>query len=114
MGLVYLLFILVVVGLAVVGWVVSFGEMYDEGSMSAFECGFISFDGARLTFSLQFFLVAVVFLVFDVEIALILPLPVVLISSSGALLAMIFSVFVIVVLGGLYYEWGSGVLDWGY
>lgn len=83
---------------------VSFGDIYDDGRMRAFECGFISFDGARLTFSLQFFLVAVVFLVFDVEIALILPLPVVLTSSSGALLSVIFIVFVIVVLGGLYYE----------
>lgn len=114
LGLVYFIFGLLVLVLAFLAVVVGFGGLVEEEKMSSFECGFMRFQGARLSFSLQFFLVAIVFLIFDVEIALILPLPVVMLNTGGLFVILIVLVFVLVVLGGLYYEWGSGVLDWAY
>lgn len=101
---VYMICGIIILLLVVVALVISFRDSGDEIKMRSFECGFISFEGARAAFSLQFFLVAVVFLVFDVEIALILPLPVILMVTDGILIILIFRVFVVVVLGGLYYE----------
>jgi NADH:ubiquinone oxidoreductase subunit 3 (subunit A) len=110
----YLIFISLRLVLALVAWrIVAFGEAREE-KLSSFECGFVSFQGSRLTFSLQFFLIAIIFLIFDVEIALILPVPVVFEFVRYGVLTVIFFVFRFVVLGGLYYEWGCGVLDWAY
>nr|AOR87179.1 NADH dehydrogenase subunit 3 [Xystodesmus sp. YD-2016] len=112
MGL-YLIFMIIVLMLGLLSWLVSFSGLYDEESMCSFECGFISFQGSRMSFSLQFFLLAIIFLIFDVEIALILPLPAT-ISEIGVWSSGVFiSVFAFIILGGLYYEWGAGMLDWG-
>nr|WPS93682.1 NADH dehydrogenase subunit 3 [Nedyopus patrioticus patrioticus] len=110
----YMFFFVLVVILVSLALLLSFLTLEDEDKMSSFECGFISFQGSRLTFSLQFFLVAIIFLIFDVEIALILPLPLVTLGSSSLVVMMVCFVFLVVVLGGLYYEWGAGVLDWAY
>nr|WPS93695.1 NADH dehydrogenase subunit 3 [Nedyopus patrioticus unicolor] len=110
----YMFFFVLVAILVILALLLSFLTLEDEDKMSSFECGFISFQGSRLTFSLQFFLVAIIFLIFDVEIALILPLPLVTLGSNSLVVMMVCFVFLVVVLGGLYYEWGAGVLDWAY
>nr|YP_022769.1 NADH dehydrogenase subunit 3 [Cherax destructor]AAR37039.1 NADH dehydrogenase subunit 3 [Cherax destructor]CDL72624.1 NADH dehydrogenase subunit 3 [Cherax destructor] len=84
----------------------------DREKMSPFECGFDPKASARLPFSLRFFLIAVIFLIFDVEITLLLPL------ASLTPFTNIFAwgtsgmYFLIVLLGGLYYEWYKGALEW--
>nr|YP_009944707.1 NADH dehydrogenase subunit 3 [Encyrtus eulecaniumiae]QGA74463.1 NADH dehydrogenase subunit 3 [Encyrtus eulecaniumiae]QGA74476.1 NADH dehydrogenase subunit 3 [Encyrtus eulecaniumiae]QGA74489.1 NADH dehydrogenase subunit 3 [Encyrtus eulecaniumiae]QGA74502.1 NADH dehydrogenase subunit 3 [Encyrtus eulecaniumiae] len=79
--------------------------------MSPFECGFDSMSVSRLPFSLQFYLVSVIFLIFDVEIALIMPL---VYLNYLTYSFMIFTIFFIllVLLGGLYLEWLEGALMW--
>nr|QHZ87483.1 NADH dehydrogenase subunit 3 [Coeliccia cyanomelas] len=79
---------------------------------SPFECGFDPFYVARIPFSMKFFLIAVIFLIFDVEIAIILPV-IKSIESSIPLMWMItFSLFILILLLGLYYEWFNGALEW--
>lgn len=77
--------------------------------VSAFECGFDVVSNSRVPFSLRFFLLTVVFLIFDVEIVLLLPVPFVVSDNmEGSIVAGIF--FGVLVLG-LVYEWCDGSLD---
>nr|YP_004123551.1 NADH dehydrogenase subunit 3 [Cynoglossus abbreviatus]ACT80250.1 NADH dehydrogenase subunit 3 [Cynoglossus abbreviatus]AFB71293.1 NADH dehydrogenase subunit 3 [Cynoglossus abbreviatus] len=84
----------------------------DFQKLSPYECGFDPMCSARLPFSLHFFLVAILFLLFDLEIALLFPLP----WADQLPLATtpyIYTLILIILLGGgLIYEWLQGGLEW--
>ncbi|YP_009235825.1 NADH dehydrogenase subunit 3 (mitochondrion) [Bactrocera latifrons] len=84
----------------------------DREKCSPFECGFDPKSSSRLPFSLRFFLITIIFLIFDVEIALILPM--VLIISISNIMAWTTTsiVFIIILIIGLYHEWSQGMLNW--
>nr|YP_010031469.1 NADH dehydrogenase subunit 3 [Acroneuria carolinensis]QOV02860.1 NADH dehydrogenase subunit 3 [Acroneuria carolinensis] len=84
----------------------------DREKSSPFECGFDPKSSSRLPFSLRFFLIAVIFLIFDVEIALLLPLILILPLSNVTSWFMVGSFFLVILLVGLYHEWNQGALDW--
>nr|YP_010284526.1 NADH dehydrogenase subunit 3 [Nadezhdiella cantori]UKQ56269.1 NADH dehydrogenase subunit 3 [Nadezhdiella cantori] len=86
----------------------------DREKSSPFECGFDPKNPARLPFSLQFFLIAVIFLIFDVEITLLLPMVMTLTSANIMNYSTLVLFFLIVLLGGLYHEWSQGALNWAY
>nr|YP_010713313.1 NADH dehydrogenase subunit 3 [Lychas mucronatus]WDA95776.1 NADH dehydrogenase subunit 3 [Lychas mucronatus] len=94
----------------IVGGLISSSMEVEKESGSVYECGFESSISARVPFSLQFFLIGVIFLIFDVEIALMMPVP--LIFDLGLILFVTFSVFVFILLFGLYFEWSEGSLEW--
>nr|YP_010139270.1 NADH dehydrogenase subunit 3 [Tullbergia mixta]QQK54724.1 NADH dehydrogenase subunit 3 [Tullbergia mixta] len=79
---------------------------------SPFECGFDPICSARLPFSLHFFLITVIFLIFDVEITLILPISQALSSLNLVPITAILILFMAILLAGLYAEWRQGALDW--
>jgi NADH-ubiquinone oxidoreductase chain 3 len=85
--------------------------IHDREKRSAFECGFESVGRARVPFSLRFFLLAVVFLIFDVEVVLISPLPIVLFRALHTRLLVGVVFFLLLLLIGLLYEWYEGSLD---
>jgi NADH:ubiquinone oxidoreductase subunit 3 (subunit A) len=77
----------------------------------AYECGFNSFSDARDAFDIKFYLVAVLFLIFDLEISFLFPLSTVLISLNFlAFLSILF--FLVILTIGFVYEWKKGGLDW--
>nr|BAX03858.1 NADH dehydrogenase subunit 3 [Nandus nandus]BBU26002.1 NADH dehydrogenase subunit 3 [Nandus nandus] len=84
----------------------------DHEKLSPYECGFDPLGTARLPFSLRFFLVAILFLLFDLEIALLLPLPWGD-QLPSPLLTLTWALVVLILLTlGLVYEWTQGGLEW--
>nr|YP_009175596.1 NADH dehydrogenase subunit 3 [Banjos banjos]ALH16584.1 NADH dehydrogenase subunit 3 [Banjos banjos] len=84
----------------------------DHEKLSPYECGFDPLGSARLPFSLRFFLVAILFLLFDLEIALLLPLPWGDQLSSPLLTFFWASTVLVLLTLGLIYEWTQGGLEW--
>jgi len=83
----------------------------NKAKSSAYECGFENFSDARMQFDIRFYLVAILFIIFDLEIAFLFPWAVALddLGSSG-LVAM--SIFLIILIIGFIYEWKKGALNW--
>nr|AIY62003.1 NADH dehydrogenase subunit 3 [Orthognathotermes aduncus] len=84
----------------------------DREKSSPFECGFDPKNSARLPFSSRFFLIAVIFMIFDVEIALLLPMPITMMTSNIKSWMIISSAFLLILIIGLYHEWNQGSLEW--
>nr|AML26418.1 NADH dehydrogenase subunit 3 [Staphylinidae sp. BMNH 1274641] len=84
----------------------------DREKNSPFECGFDPKSSSRLPFSLQFFLIAVIFLIFDVEITLLIPFIMIMKISSIKIYSTTIIFFLIILLMGLYHEWTQGALNW--
>nr|YP_086861.1 NADH dehydrogenase subunit 3 [Diplometopon zarudnyi]AAT08510.1 NADH dehydrogenase subunit 3 [Diplometopon zarudnyi] len=84
----------------------------DFEKLSPYECGFDPFGSSRLPFSLRFFLIAILFLLFDLEIALLLPLPWALTTTKPMHSMLIATMIIILLTLGLIYEWAQGGLEW--
>jgi NADH-quinone oxidoreductase subunit A len=109
-----LLFILV--GLAVGALLLTVGTLLspsrpDAEKLSPYECGFEAFEDARMKFDVRYYLVAILFILFDLEIAFLFPWAVVLpeIGLFGFVAMMIFLAVLVV---GFVYEWKKGALEW--
>nr|QZP41186.1 NADH dehydrogenase subunit 3 [Geoscapheus dilatatus] len=106
-------FILILVSIIMMAAsILSKKNIEDREKSSPFECGFDPKSSARLPFSLRFFLIAVIFLIFDVEIALLLPMTIILLTSNIKVWSIISLTFLIILLIGLYHEWNQGSLEW--
>nr|YP_009048829.1 NADH dehydrogenase subunit 3 [Ixobrychus flavicollis]AID52455.1 NADH dehydrogenase subunit 3 [Ixobrychus flavicollis] len=84
----------------------------DFEKLSPYECGFDPLGSARLPFSIRFFLVAILFLLFDLEIALLLPLPWAIQLQSPITTLIWTSTIILLLTLGLIYEWMQGGLEW--
>nr|YP_009443854.1 NADH dehydrogenase subunit 3 [Prionoglaris stygia]ATU07075.1 NADH dehydrogenase subunit 3 [Prionoglaris stygia] len=84
----------------------------DREKSSPFECGFDPIFKSRMPFSLRFFLITVIFLIFDVEITLIIPLVYTFNSSSLFIWISIMYMFLTILMMGLLHEWKLGMLNW--
>nr|UHA56209.1 NADH dehydrogenase subunit 3 [Trigonodes hyppasia] len=84
----------------------------DREKSSPFECGFDPKSSARIPFSLHFFLITVIFLIFDVEIALIFPIIPLFKMVNFMLWTKISFFFLIILIIGLYHEWNQNMLNW--
>ena len=83
----------------------------DPEKLSPYECGFEAFEDARMKFDVRYYLVAILFIIFDLEIAFLFPWAVVLdrIGTEG-LVAM--AIFLGILVVGFAYEWRKGALEW--
>nr|YP_009423976.1 NADH dehydrogenase subunit 3 [Rana chaochiaoensis]ANW37044.1 NADH dehydrogenase subunit 3 [Rana chaochiaoensis] len=84
----------------------------DTQKLSPYECGFDPLGSARLPYSMRFFLVAILFLLFDLEIALLLPTPWAIQLPTPALAIVWASIIIILLTLGFIYEWHQGGLEW--
>nr|YP_010937274.1 NADH dehydrogenase subunit 3 [Ixodes anatis]WKW95231.1 NADH dehydrogenase subunit 3 [Ixodes anatis] len=85
-------------------------KFMNKEKLSPFECGFDPFSMSRMSFSLKFFMIAIIFLIFDIEIILILPLPMIINKSMTYIFAV--TLIMMIILLGLLYEWNKGMLEW--
>nr|AXA45251.1 NADH dehydrogenase subunit 3 [Lucerapex sp. MNHN IM 2013-19988] len=94
------------------GWMLAKRGISDREKSSPFECGFDPIKSARLPFSLRFFLLAIIFLIFDVEIVLLFPILASMTSSISLSLMFGLFIFLVILIVGLFHEWNEGSLDW--
>ncbi|HVW65863.1 MAG TPA: NADH-quinone oxidoreductase subunit A [Nitrosospira sp.] len=106
----------IVIGLAVgvvpmaLGWL--FGpNRPDSEKLSPYECGFEAFEDARMKFDVRYYLVAILFILFDLEIAFLFPWAVVL-NEIGLFGFVAMIVFLGILVVGFIYEWMKGALEW--
>ncbi len=83
----------------------------DAEKLSAYECGFAAFDDARMKFDVRFYLVAILFIIFDLEVAFLFPWAVAF-KSVGWFGFWSMMVFLSVLTIGFVYEWKKGALEW--
>ena len=83
----------------------------DPEKLSAYECGFEPFNDSRMEFDVRFYLVAILFIIFDLEIAFLFPWAISL-GNIGALGFWSMMIFLFVLTIGFVYEWKKGALDW--
>lgn len=83
----------------------------DPEKLSAYECGFNAFDDARMKFDVRFYLVAILFIIFDLEVAFLFPWAIVF-GELGAYGFWSMMVFLAVLTIGFAYEWKKGALEW--
>ncbi len=83
----------------------------DEAKLSPYECGFEPFSDARAKFDVRFYLVAILFIIFDLEIAFLFPWAVVL-DEVGLFGFWAMVLFLVVLVVGFIYEWMNGALEW--
>jgi NADH-quinone oxidoreductase subunit A len=96
--------------LLALGWL--FGPRRpDAEKLSAYECGFEAFEDARSKFDVRYYLVAILFIVFDLEIAFLFPWAVAL-DEIGVIGLAAMGVFLLVLVVGFVYEWKKGALEW--
>ena len=83
----------------------------DPEKLSAYECGFEAFGDSRMEFDVRFYLVAILFIIFDLEIAFLFPWAISL-GSLGALGFWSMMIFLAILTIGFIYEWKKGALEW--
>ena len=83
----------------------------DPQKLSPYECGFEAFEDSRMKFDVRYYLVAILFIVFDLEIAFLFPWAVAL-DSIGVIGLAAMGVFLLVLVVGFVYEWKKGALEW--
>nr|YP_009441727.1 NADH dehydrogenase subunit 3 [Anatis ocellata]AOY39272.1 NADH dehydrogenase subunit 3 [Anatis ocellata] len=100
--------------MSILSFLISKKTFKDREKSSPFECGFDPKNSARLPFSIHFFLIALIFLIFDVEITLILPFIYSMKITKISMISLNISLFILILLLGLYHEWNQGALNWSF
>jgi NADH-quinone oxidoreductase subunit A len=83
----------------------------DSEKLSPYECGFEAFEDSRMKFDVRYYLVAILFIIFDLEIAFLFPWAVVL-DQIGLFGFLAMAVFLAILVVGFIYEWKKGALEW--
>ena len=107
---------MVAIGLVLAVVVISLGYLLgtrrpDAEKLSPYECGFESFEDARMKFDVRYYLVAILFIIFDLEIAFLFPWAIVL-DQIGWFGFASMAVFLGILVVGFIYEWKKGALEW--
>ena len=108
--------IFIIVGLAIGGIMIALGFVLgphrpNSEKLSPYECGFEAFEDSRMKFDVRYYLVAILFIIFDLEIAFLFPWAIVL-ENIGWFGYIAMSIFLGILVIGFIYEWKKGALEW--
>lgn len=108
--------IFMVVGIAIGGIMITLGFVLapnrpDSEKLSPYECGFEAFEDSRMKFDVRYYLVAILFIIFDLEIAFLFPWAIVL-DQIGTFGFVAMAIFLGILVVGFIYEWKKGALEW--
>ncbi len=92
------------------GFLIGQGDK-DQEKLSAYECGFEAFEDSRMKFDVRYYLVAILFIIFDLEIAFLFPWAVSL-DTVGKFGLLAMALFLAILVVGFIYEWKKGALEW--
>ena len=109
-----ILFLIIALGFSIAFIIINFvfsPKKSDPEKLSAYECGFEPFNDSRMEFDVRFYLVAILFIIFDLEIAFLFPWAVSL-GNIGILGFCSMMIFLFILTVGFIYEWKKGALDW--
>nr|YP_009629417.1 NADH dehydrogenase subunit 3 [Sogatella vibix]AVV32053.1 NADH dehydrogenase subunit 3 [Sogatella vibix] len=98
--------------LALISFLLSKKSKLDINKTSPFECGFSNFNSSRMSFSIHFFMVAIIFLMFDIEVAIMLPMFISLKVMKAYQWMLTSLTITTLITYGLYHEWINGVIEW--
>ena len=101
--------VLMTLGLVIGRWQAK--SRNDAQKLSPYECGFEAFEDSRMRFDVRYYLVAILFIVFDLEIAFLFPWAVVL-RHVGVFGLVAMGIFLFILVVGFIYEWKRGALEW--
>nr|YP_010865479.1 NADH dehydrogenase subunit 3 [Eoneureclipsis hainanensis]WGT74388.1 NADH dehydrogenase subunit 3 [Eoneureclipsis hainanensis] len=85
---------------------------FDREKNSSFECGFEPLSSARIPFSLHFFIISILFLIFDIEITILLPFFISMNMTNMKNFMMMFFIFMIILILSIFHEWNQNMLNW--
>ena len=109
-----IIFLIIALGLSFLFIIINYAlspRNPDPEKLSSYECGFEPFNDSRMEFDVRFYLVAILFIIFDLEIAFLFPWAISL-GSIGSLGFWAMMIFLFILTIGFIYEWKIGALDW--
>lgn len=109
--LIFLGIAIAISGIAVIGSIIVARQHPDVEKLSAYECGFDAFVDARNKFDVRFYLVAILFIIFDLEVAFLFPWAISL-ANVGIFGFWSMMIFLSILTVGFVYEWRKGALEW--
>nr|AKM70059.1 NADH dehydrogenase subunit 3 [Neothoracaphis yanonis] len=104
--------ILIVLIIIIIMMMINMKMKFNYNKSSPFECGFDPFNKSRIPFSLNFYLIAIIFLIFDIEMSIILPMILNFKISNMLYFNMMFMFFFLFMIITIFYEWKFGSLNW--
>lgn len=111
---IFLIIILISIIVLITALLLSKKRILDREKNSAFECGFDTSRNFRIPFSLHFYLIAIIFLIFDIEITLFLPFIISIKITKINIYMLTITILIRILLIGLYHEWNQGCLRWNF
>nr|AIZ58537.1 NADH dehydrogenase subunit 3 [Reticulinasus faini]UYB78021.1 NADH dehydrogenase subunit 3 [Reticulinasus faini] len=106
-----ILSLLITIILMMLGSMTKKKNFFKKEKNSPFECGFDPFSLTRQPFSLRYFMISIIFLIFDIEIIILLPIPLINNFYNSLTIFMILSIMLMIILS-LFYEWKNGMIQW--
>nr|YP_010849299.1 NADH dehydrogenase subunit 3 [Krisna nigromarginata]WGG89439.1 NADH dehydrogenase subunit 3 [Krisna nigromarginata] len=107
-----LLMLMIIIMMMLLTLITSLKKKIIMQKSSPFECGFNPMSNKRLPFSMHFFLIAIIFLIFDVEIIIIMPSIMMMKFMNIKFWMITMTMFMMILIVGLYHEWYNGMLNW--
>nr|YP_009459914.1 NADH dehydrogenase subunit 3 [Potamyia flava]AUT18179.1 NADH dehydrogenase subunit 3 [Potamyia flava] len=112
LSLTFLIILMILTLLMMISIIISKKKIFDREKFSPFECGFDPKSLTRMPFSIHFFIITIIFLIFDVEISIILPMILSFKINNKMFWYTSSIIFLLILIMGIFYEWSLNLMNW--